>query len=97
MVPREQYEELRANLDSLNANVGSARAAVNSATETIKVDAAAVESAKVELSYCLHSLADRRPRRASGWWTSETWSIPADGSGNNSSSGDNSGQQRACW
>jgi multidrug efflux system membrane fusion protein len=52
VVSREQYEELRANLDTLNANVGSARAAVNSATETIKVDTAAVESAKVQLSYC---------------------------------------------
>jgi multidrug efflux system membrane fusion protein len=52
VVPREQYEEFRANQDSLNANVGSARAAVNSAAETIKVDTAAVESAKVQLSYC---------------------------------------------
>ena len=52
VVSREQYEEFRANLDSLNANVGSARAAVNSAAETIKVDTAAVESAKVQLSYC---------------------------------------------
>jgi multidrug efflux system membrane fusion protein len=52
VVSREQYEELRANLDTLNANVGSARAAVNSAAETIKVDTAAVESAKVQLSYC---------------------------------------------
>ena len=52
VVSREQYEEFRANLDSLNANVGSARAAVNSAEETIKVDTAAVESAKVQLSYC---------------------------------------------
>jgi multidrug efflux system membrane fusion protein len=52
IVSREQYEELRANLDSLNAAVGSARAAVNSAAETIKVDTAAVESAKVQLSYC---------------------------------------------
>lgn len=52
VVSREQYEEFRANLDSLNANVGSARAAVNSAGETIKVDTAAVESAKVQLSYC---------------------------------------------
>src|SRR6185503_5285980 len=52
VVSQEQYEELRANLDSLNANVGSARAAVNSAAETIKVDTAAVESAKVQLSYC---------------------------------------------
>ena len=52
VVPREQYEELRANLDSLNANVGAARAAVGSANETMKVDAAAVERAKVDLSYC---------------------------------------------
>src|SRR6185436_2983133 len=52
VVPREQYEEFRANQDSLNANVGSARAAVNSAIESIKVDTAAVESAKVQLSYC---------------------------------------------
>ena len=52
VVPREQYEELRANLDTLNANVGAARAAVNSANEAMKSDAAAIESARVELSYC---------------------------------------------
>lgn len=52
VVPREQYEQLRANYDSLKANVDSARAAVRSADETIKVDAAAIESAKVQLSYC---------------------------------------------
>jgi multidrug efflux system membrane fusion protein len=52
VIPREQYEQLQANQDSLNANVGSARAAVNSAAEAIKVDTAAVESAKVQLSYC---------------------------------------------
>src|SRR5229473_4776851 len=52
VVPREQYEQLRSNLDSLNANVGAARAAVGSADEAMKVDAAAIESAKVELSYC---------------------------------------------
>ena len=52
VVPREQYEELRANYDSLRANVEAARAAVRSADEEIKVDAAAVESAKVNLSYC---------------------------------------------
>ena len=50
VVAREQYEELRANQDSLNANVGAARSAVNSADETIKVDTAAVEIAKVQLS-----------------------------------------------
>ena len=52
VVPREQYEEFRANYDSLKANVEAARAAVRSADETINVDAAAVESAKVQLSYC---------------------------------------------
>ena len=52
VVPREQYEELRANYDSLRANVEAARAAVHSADEEIKVDAAAVENAKVNLSYC---------------------------------------------
>ena len=52
VVSREQYEELRANLDSLNANVAAALAAVHSADESIKVDAAAVDSAKVQLSYC---------------------------------------------
>jgi membrane fusion protein, multidrug efflux system len=52
VVSREQYEELRANLDSLNANVEAARAAVRSADELSKVDAAAIESAKVQLSYC---------------------------------------------
>jgi membrane fusion protein, multidrug efflux system len=52
VVPREQYEELRANYDSLKANVEAARASVRSADESIRVDAAAVENAKVELSYC---------------------------------------------
>jgi multidrug efflux system membrane fusion protein len=52
VVPREQYEELRANLDSLNATVEASRSAVRSAEEAIRVDAAAIESAKVQLSYC---------------------------------------------
>ena len=52
VVSREQYEEFRANYDSLRANVEAARATVRSADESIKVDAAAVESAKVQLSYC---------------------------------------------
>jgi multidrug efflux system membrane fusion protein len=52
VVAREQYEQLRANLDSLNANVEAARAAVRSADEAINVDAAVIESAKVQLSYC---------------------------------------------
>jgi multidrug efflux system membrane fusion protein len=52
VVPREQYEQLRANYDSLKANVEAARASVRSADEAIKVDAAAIESAKVQVSYC---------------------------------------------
>jgi len=52
VVPREQYEQLRANADSLNATVAADRAAVHSADESIKVDAAAVDRAKVDLSYC---------------------------------------------
>ena len=52
VVPREQYEQFRASYDSLKANVEAARATVGSAAETIKVDAAAIESAKVQLSYC---------------------------------------------
>src|SRR6185436_1390143 len=61
VVPREQYEEFRANQDSLNANVGAAKAAVASANESLKVDAAAIDSAKVDLSYCyIHSPIDGR-------------------------------------
>ena len=51
VVPREQYEQLRANYESLRATAEAARAAVRSADEAIKVDAAAVDSAKVQLSY----------------------------------------------
>jgi len=61
VVPREQYEEFKANQESLNANVGAARAAVASANEVLKVDAAAIDSAKVDLSYCyIHSPIDGR-------------------------------------
>jgi membrane fusion protein, multidrug efflux system len=94
VVSREQYEELRANLDSLNANVGSARAAVNSAAETIKVDTAAVESAKVQLSYCLiRSPIDGR----AGQRLVDVGNVvnPGGGSGNNSSSGDTPGNGNA--
>jgi multidrug efflux system membrane fusion protein len=52
IVPREQYEQLRASYDSLRATAEAARAAVGSADQAIKVDAAAIESSKVQLSYC---------------------------------------------
>ena len=52
VVPREEYEQRTANQDTLKANVAAAQASVRSADEAIKVDAAAIESAKVQLSYC---------------------------------------------
>jgi multidrug efflux system membrane fusion protein len=61
VVSREQYEQLRANYEALKATVEAARAAVRSADEAIKVDQAAIESAKVQLSYChIHSPIDGR-------------------------------------
>jgi len=61
VVPSEQYQQLRADYDSLKANTEAARAAVRSADETIKVDQAAIETAKVSLSYCyIHSPIDGR-------------------------------------
>ncbi len=52
VIPREQYDQLKTNAESLDATVDADRAAVKSADETMKVDAAAIESAKVQLSYC---------------------------------------------
>src|SRR5919106_211247 len=61
VVPHEQYQQLRADYDSLKANSEAASAAVRSADETIKVDQAAIETAKVQLSYCyIHSPIDGR-------------------------------------
>lgn len=65
VVAREQYEELRANYESLKATAEAARATVNSAQEQVKVDAAAVDKEKVDLSYCyIHSpIAGRAGQR----------------------------------
>ncbi len=52
VVAKEEYERLRADYDTLRANTEAARAAVRSADETIRVDNAAIDTAKVELSYC---------------------------------------------
>jgi membrane fusion protein, multidrug efflux system len=61
VVAKEEYERLRADYDTLKANTEAARAAVRSADETIRVDNAAIETAKVELSYCfIHSPIDGR-------------------------------------
>jgi membrane fusion protein, multidrug efflux system len=61
VVAREQYEQIRADYDTFKANTEAARAAVRSADETIKVDNAAIDTAKVQLSYCyIHSPIDGR-------------------------------------
>ncbi len=61
VVASEQYQQLRAEYDTLKANSEAARAAVRSADETIKVDNAAIDTAKVQLSYCyIHSPIDGR-------------------------------------
>src|ERR671919_688917 len=61
VVAKEQYEQLRADYDSLKANSEAARAVVRSADETLKVNNAAIETAKVQLSYCyIHSPIDGR-------------------------------------
>ncbi len=61
VVAKEQYEQLRAEYDSLLANSEAARAIVRSADETIKVDNAAIDTVKVQLSYCyIHSPIDGR-------------------------------------
>jgi multidrug efflux system membrane fusion protein len=84
IVPREQYEQFRANYDSLKANVEAARAAVGSAAETIKVDAAAIESAKVQLSYCyIRSPIDGR----AGQRLVDIGNVVNPGGSNNSSNG----------
>src|SRR5215212_1730318 len=51
VVAREQYEQLRTDYDTLKANSEAARAAVRSADETMKVDRAAIDTTKVQLSY----------------------------------------------
>ena len=61
VVAKEQYEQLRAEYDSLKASSEAARAIVRNADETLKVNNAAIETAKVELSYCfIHAPIDGR-------------------------------------
>ena len=94
VVPREQYEQLRANQDSLDANVGTARAAVHSADESVKVDTAAVESARVQLGYCfIRSPIDGR----AGQRLVDVGNVvnPGGSSGNNGSGNGSSGNGNA--
>jgi multidrug efflux system membrane fusion protein len=61
VVSREQYDQIQSNAESLKATVEADRAAIHSTEESTKVDTAAVDSAKVELSYCyIHSPIDGR-------------------------------------
>jgi membrane fusion protein, multidrug efflux system len=61
VVSREQYEQVQSNADSLKATVEADKATVHSTDEAIRVDTEAVETAKVELSYCyIHSPIDGR-------------------------------------
>ena len=52
VVSREQYDQVQSNAESLKATVDADRATVHSADEAIKADTQAVESARLELSYC---------------------------------------------
>jgi multidrug efflux system membrane fusion protein len=52
IVSSEQYEQMKTNADALSATVNADQAAVRNAEEAIKVDEAAIERAKLELSYC---------------------------------------------
>ena len=84
VVPREQYQQLRADYDTLKANTEAARAAVRSADETIKVDNAAIDTAKVSLSYCyIHSPIDGR----AGQRLVDVGNVVNPGGSNNSNSG----------
>src|SRR5688572_159081 len=83
VVAKEEYERLRAEYDSLRANSEAARAVVRSADETIKVDHATIETAKVELSYCfIHSPIDGR----AGQRLVDIGNVVNPGSGNSDSS-----------
>ena len=91
VVAREQYEELRANYDSLKATADAARATVNSAAEAVKVDAAAVDKAKVDLSYCyIHSpIAGRAGQRLVDMGNVVNPGGSNSGNGSNGSNGSN--------
>jgi multidrug efflux system membrane fusion protein len=87
VVPKEQYEQLRAEYDSLLANSEAARAIVRSADEQIKVDNAAIETAKVQLSYCfINSPIDGR----AGQRLVDIGNVVNPGSGSNNQNSSNS-------
>jgi len=84
VVAREQYEQIRVDYDTLKANTEAARAAVRSADETMRVDNASIETAKVQLSYCyIHSPIDGHAGRR----LVDIGNVVNPGSGGNSDSG----------
>jgi multidrug efflux system membrane fusion protein len=52
VVSRQQFDQVRTNSDALNASVSADAAAVRSAEQAIRVDEAAIDSARVQLGYC---------------------------------------------
>ena len=52
VVSKQQYDQARTNSEALNATVGADVAAIRSAEQQMKVDEAAIESARVQLAYC---------------------------------------------
>src|SRR5215813_1381306 len=61
VVSRSQYDQAQSNAESFRATVEADRAAIRSAEESIRVDSAAVDSVKLDLSYCyIHSPIDGR-------------------------------------
>ena len=61
VVSNEQSDQMQTNAEALNATVAADVAAVRNAEESIKADEAAIETAKLQLSYCfIHSPIDGR-------------------------------------
>lgn len=61
VVSNEQSEQMQTNAEALMATVAADEAAVRNAEEAIKADEAAIETAKLQLSYCyIHSPIDGR-------------------------------------
>lgn len=52
VVSKQQYDQARTNSEALNATVSADVAAIRSAEQQVKVDEAAIASARVQLAYC---------------------------------------------
>ncbi|MGZ8843751.1 MAG: efflux RND transporter periplasmic adaptor subunit [Pyrinomonadaceae bacterium] len=89
VVSRSQYDQAKSNAESLKATVEADRAAIRSADETIRVDNAAVDSARVQLSYCYirAPIDGRAGQRLVDVGNVVNPGGPSGGGGNNSTSG----------